>query len=306
MDEYDLKILGLLPELGFLELELWSSITITNFSDTDAVYFSKLRCCRLTRSMVFFCENKADRTVSFHIDIDDLESDGDDERESDSSSDDEWETESGDEFPGPMPSISDNELQRPGPSMCDDELYGDGKLQIPTASVSDEESDIPPPFQHTSKLQYGLAALAYYVLAFFQYVLGFVKKWSSKQVVEQPPICSLGSSHGNGEDPIAMTSISNDENKGSICGNSTEAPRFMPTLQVLRFQVSVRTMPMREDHRYCDNLGLEYLSSLHKIEVCILPLPRDTWGYQRDLEAALRRAVQVHPNRPTLHFLRVI
>lgn len=294
MDEYDLKILGLLPELGFLELELWSSITITNFSDSDTVYFSKLTCCRLTRSMVFFCENEADRTVSFHIDIDDLESGHGDECESDSSSDDEWESESGDEFPGPMPS-----------SMCDDGLYGDDELQMPTASVSDEELNKPPPFQH-SKLQYGLAALAYYLLAFFRYVLAFVKKWSSKQVVEQPLISSLGSCHGNGEDPIAiaMTStISSDEDKGSICGNSTEAPRFMPTLQVLGFQVSVRTMPMREDHHYCDNLGLEYFASLRKVEVCILPLPRDTWGYERDLEAALRRAVQVHPNRPTLHFL---
>ncbi|WVZ48896.1 LOW QUALITY PROTEIN: hypothetical protein U9M48_000290 [Paspalum notatum var. saurae] len=69
MHEQDLKIIGSLPELISLEMELlWHSATIRNIiSDIEAVYFPKLRCFRLARSMVLFVANKEDKSVSFHL-----------------------------------------------------------------------------------------------------------------------------------------------------------------------------------------------------------------------------------------------
>lgn len=64
MHKEDLEILGRLPELRFLELDLsCSSAAISNVSGSDVVYFPKLRSCRLLNSMVLFCTT--DNGVSF-------------------------------------------------------------------------------------------------------------------------------------------------------------------------------------------------------------------------------------------------
>jgi disease resistance protein RPM1 len=61
MDEHDLKILGMLPELHFLRLELWtwttatvSSIIVVCERDAALVYFPKLWCCELWNTMLSF------------------------------------------------------------------------------------------------------------------------------------------------------------------------------------------------------------------------------------------------------------
>lgn len=67
----------------------------------------------------------------------------------------------------------------------------------------------------------------------------------------------------------------------------------MQDLHVAEFGVRDNAI---EDHRYCDNLALEYIPSLRQINVMIV--------YGRDardkVNAALRRTAQVHPNRPTI------
>lgn len=68
VDEQDLKNLGGLPELRFLRLETSpSSAVIINVSDNDAVYFPKLRCFKLHKSMVLLVANKEDKSVWFHL-----------------------------------------------------------------------------------------------------------------------------------------------------------------------------------------------------------------------------------------------
>ncbi|CAO2148858.1 unnamed protein product [Urochloa humidicola] len=70
VDDQDLAILGALPELHYLHLKTWSTITttISSFSgSSQAGYFQKLRCCELSWSMVRFVPNKEGRIVSFHI-----------------------------------------------------------------------------------------------------------------------------------------------------------------------------------------------------------------------------------------------
>jgi disease resistance protein RPM1 len=89
MDEQELKTLGRLPELRFLELDLQrASPTIRNISDSDACHFPKLRCFKLRRSysLVLFVANKRDdkKTVSFHI----WDGEGDDEDDDKFQSDD--------------------------------------------------------------------------------------------------------------------------------------------------------------------------------------------------------------------------
>ncbi|CAM0149558.1 unnamed protein product [Urochloa decumbens] len=256
VDEQDLKILGGLPELHYLQLFLWSSATICNtVSDSDdVVYFPKLRCWRLPFSMmVLFLGNKEDTGASFHL---------------------WWEGE--DDIA--MPSAVADESQRPIASDS-----GVGELDRPM------------------KLHRGLVPLIYcYFLAFFQHVLAFVRKWSLfRQVSQHLLISTCGSGSGNGEGAIATPSASVDENKGSISSNDdTATPRFMPSLQKLHFLAHIQAV---RDHRYCNNLGLEYLPSLREISVEIL-IPRDASDAEVErMEAALRCAADFHPNRPTLH-----
>ncbi|KAJ1256674.1 hypothetical protein BS78_K334600 [Paspalum vaginatum] len=95
--------------------------------------------------------------------------------------------------------------------------------------------------------------------------------------------------------PFGSNAASDDGNKleDSILVNqgTAAATRFMPSLQDLRFDVDGKAA---EDHRYCDNLGLEYLSSLRKIRA------RISGPKLQKVEEALRRAVDRHPNRPAL------
>jgi disease resistance protein RPM1 len=67
VDEKDLKILGGLPELRYLDLFMRSSATISNVSDSDAGYFQKLRHCVMDLSTVWFLPNKVGKSLSFHI-----------------------------------------------------------------------------------------------------------------------------------------------------------------------------------------------------------------------------------------------
>ncbi|CAN6226863.1 unnamed protein product [Urochloa humidicola] len=165
------------------------------------------------------------------------------------------------------------------PSHSDD----DDESQRPMPSDSDDDDELDRPM----KLQRGLVALAYcYLLAFFQHVLAFVvRKWPTlvRQVGQHPLI----SSPGNGEGAIATDSASVDENKGPFSSKDDAAatPRFMPSLQVLHFCARERAIC---NHRYCNNLGLEYLPSLREFSVEIR-VPRDGSGAEVDkLEAALR------------------
>ncbi|KAJ1256685.1 hypothetical protein BS78_K335500 [Paspalum vaginatum] len=106
----------------------------------------------------------------------------------------------------------------------------------------------------------------------------------------------------------SMSAASDDDHENKEEGSifigkegATTTPRrslFMPSLQVLQFQIFGKAAL---DHRYCDNLmGWEYLSSLREIRVSIYK-PSDADAAQLEtVEAALRRAADEHPNRPTL------
>ncbi|CAO2150442.1 unnamed protein product [Urochloa humidicola] len=75
------------------------------------------------------------------------------------------------------------------------------------------------------------------------------------------------------------------------------APAVMPNLEVLDFKVQVRGL--MHDNSICNNLGLEHITSLKKVKVRL-------WcdgAFSEDVEkekAALRQAVEAHPNQPTL------
>jgi hypothetical protein len=75
------------------------------------------------------------------------------------------------------------------------------------------------------------------------------------------------------------------------------APAIMPSLQVLRFRVDVEYFVRKNCS--CDKLGLEYLPSLQDVGVEFT-----CWGAFADdverQEAALRHAIEAHPNRPAL------
>jgi disease resistance protein RPM1 len=98
--------------------------------------------------------------------------------------------------------------------------------------------------------------------------------------------------------------VSDEEKKqGSIStregdGEGAATPRFMPRLQVLYFQVCGQVV---REPRYCDNLGLKFLSSLQEISVYIdTPYGFYTSMQVDEVKEALRTAAQVHPNHPTL------
>jgi disease resistance protein RPM1 len=85
-------------------------------------------------------------------------------------------------------------------------------------------------------------------------------------------------------------------------GEGAAAPRFMPRLQVLHFRVREQAV---WDPRYCNNIGLEFLSSLQEIRVTMDRRFRASSGQVNEVKAALRSAAQVHPNHPTLHIIAV-
>ncbi|WVZ48975.1 hypothetical protein U9M48_000360 [Paspalum notatum var. saurae] len=98
---------------------------------------------------------------------------------------------------------------------------------------------------------------------------------------------------------------------GKEAGATTAAPRrlrlrFMPSLQVLRFDICGKAAVER---RYCDNLmGWEHLSSLREIRVDVYkPSAAPAAAAELELEkvkVSLRRAADEHPNRPTLDVIK--
>jgi disease resistance protein RPM1 len=76
------------------------------------------------------------------------------------------------------------------------------------------------------------------------------------------------------------------------------AGAIMPNLQALLFEVDVAELTACNNGR-CDNLGLEYLPSLQKVFVHLYRRGADADVLEKE-NAALRHAIQVHPNRPTL------
>jgi hypothetical protein len=71
----------------------------------------------------------------------------------------------------------------------------------------------------------------------------------------------------------------------------------MPNLQVLHIEVDVRILI--RNNGSCDKLGLEYLPSLQHVN----ELLRCSGAFADDVErqeAALRHAIETHPNGPTL------
>ncbi|CAL5028191.1 unnamed protein product [Urochloa decumbens] len=276
-DEQDLKALGALPELRFLALNISStSATISNINDSDgACYFPKLRCFRMWYAMVLFVANKEKESVSFHIwnGKDDIAVSDDDDDDDD-----------------------DDEPERPTmvSASSDDELKSEfDELQPPIMATHPHDDELKNiPLQRCSILQHGIvaiAAVAYYLLAFFHLVLSFLTR-------HQQPLQKLGQRPSISNRGSAPTLIEEDQRNDSIYSKGNAAPsRFMPSLQVLQFQVRGRAL---KDHRYCERLGWEYLSSLQEINV----IGVYSWGVCKNnkVEEVLSRAARVHPNRPTL------
>ncbi|CAL5017691.1 unnamed protein product [Urochloa decumbens] len=236
-DEQDLKALGALPELRFLALNISStSATISNINDSDgACYFPKLRCFRMRYAMVLFVANKEEESVSFHIwnGKDDIAVSDDDESER----------------PTVVSASSDDELKREF-----------DELQPPIMATHPHNNELKNiPLQRHSILQHGIvAAVAYYLLAFFHLVLSFLTR-------HQQPLQKLGQRPSISNRGSAPTLIGEDQRNDTICSKGNAAPScFMPSLQVLQFQVRGRAL---KDHRYCERLGWEYLSSLQEINV---------------------------------------
>ncbi|TVU23350.1 hypothetical protein EJB05_25709 [Eragrostis curvula] len=76
-----------------------------------------------------------------------------------------------------------------------------------------------------------------------------------------------------------------------------DAPSVMPNLKMLEFAVYIKKL--MDENGSCANLGLECLPSLEKVKVNFRldeAFPDDV----KKEEAALRRAIEVHPNRPTV------
>lgn len=235
-------------------------------------------------AMVLFVANKGDKkSISFHI----------------------W---NGEDDLTVMPFVSnDDESERPMVSTSDDdELKSDhDELHRPVMPTRSGDDEFNIPFQRRSILQHGIAAVAYYLLVFFPSCSGLSKETKPlNKLGHHPSSSNRGSApplNGEDEDPIAMPSVSDndDQRNDSICSEGrAEQPRLMPSLQILQFQVCGRAL---KDHRYCNNLGWEYLTSLQEINVLGL---YDRWSYNdskdNKVEAVLRRTAQVHTNRTTL------
>ncbi|CAL4990835.1 unnamed protein product [Urochloa decumbens] len=113
------------------------------------------------------------------------------------------------------------------------------------------------------------------------------------------------------EDSTSVSfAICNRKGARSIVGSKTEessrsvAPLpVMPNLQELRFEVPVSAI-YKDANGGCDNLRLECLPSLRRVEVYV-----DCDGASADdvekAEAELRHATQLHPNRPIIEIYRI-
>ncbi|KAL6654403.1 hypothetical protein ACP70R_007868 [Stipagrostis hirtigluma subsp. patula] len=83
-------------------------------------------------------------------------------------------------------------------------------------------------------------------------------------------------------------------------GECRVAPAVMPNLEEICFLVPVWSLI--RNNGSCDNLGLEYLRSLQKVRVNVMC--RDAFADDVEkVEAALRFAVGIHPNHPTLEIV---
>ncbi|KAL6870723.1 hypothetical protein ACP4OV_014571 [Aristida adscensionis] len=91
----------------------------------------------------------------------------------------------------------------------------------------------------------------------------------------------------NGTDNIAFGSRKKDQCR--------VAPAVMPNLEELRFKVQVWSMS--ECKGSYDSLGLEYLTSLQQVEM-IFDCHRYSYNAEMETEAALKHAIDTHPNRP--------
>ncbi|CAO2168134.1 unnamed protein product [Urochloa humidicola] len=65
IDERDLKVLGSLPELNFLRLVTFSTVTGCDIAGDG--YFKKLRFCSMPCSMVQFLPNNKENIICFHV-----------------------------------------------------------------------------------------------------------------------------------------------------------------------------------------------------------------------------------------------
>lgn len=74
-------------------------------------------------------------------------------------------------------------------------------------------------------------------------------------------------------------------------------PTILPHLQVLEFKVDVKRII--RDNGSCEDLGLEYLHSLQKVKVSFSCYDAFTDDVAAE-ELALKYAIEVHPNKPTL------
>ncbi|KAF8645095.1 hypothetical protein HU200_066211 [Digitaria exilis] len=105
-------------------------------------------------------------------------------------------------------------------------------------------------------------------------------------------VVSVSFWNGNGAAPFGSRT-----KQQTGCRRSVEAvpPPVMPNLQYLYFEVPVRALYM-DGNRGCDNLGLEFLPSLAKVQVDV-----NCEGATADdadkAEADLRNAAQLHPNK---------
>jgi hypothetical protein len=74
----------------------------------------------------------------------------------------------------------------------------------------------------------------------------------------------------------------------------------MPSIQKLGFTVCVQEMKDGNHNDDCVSLALEYFASLHNVKVCIDCDDDSSRAEVEQVEAVLRRAADLHPNRPTL------
>ncbi|CAO2150524.1 unnamed protein product [Urochloa humidicola] len=81
------------------------------------------------------------------------------------------------------------------------------------------------------------------------------------------------------------------------------APTLIPSAQKLEFIVPVRAFIDGIDGG-CVSLALEYFTSLHSLRVAIF-WEGASLAEMEQVEAALQRAADIHPNRPTLEMQRV-
>jgi len=77
---------------------------------------------------------------------------------------------------------------------------------------------------------------------------------------------------------------------------------LLPSVHKLSFQVCMREFKDGNDDD-CGSLGLEYFASLQDVRV-VIHCSGASAADVEELEAALRHAADVHPNRPTLEVKR--